>query len=441
MVRSESAPVQRQEQSSLPNLQRQTPCGCGCEGGTLRTRQGKTFEVCLSKGLGLRELLIQAPLAPSQKNLIRVIFDHERGKGSCYVSIQRLMLATGLRSRQSVFTHVGELKRLGVVSAQAPGGGNPHRCNLYGLHWGALLPLVLSPQPPRSRRQPPRSVPERSAVVPAAVKTAVENESPCGEECCNDLPEEAPASGNRWQNPPEEPGEMALEWPGEEAVEPSREEHADALVVGEPEREPEAPSEMLPPVVLVEEQDEELTPQRNVSPLESSTVSAPEASPPASFQVSFAILWKFWRAAYLEAYGRAYLDSPEDRRVVPMLATACSAAVSHRLLAEPSASPSLLTEQFLRHVFRAYLRRPGRNDFLRERAHPLALLLPDLNALGTPWGKAPSPTRPLEIAPPPTFLAPQENVRHIRDLLEGLRKKPEIGATPTPRPGPGRRKE
>ena len=117
------------------------------------------------------------------------------------------------------------------------------------------------------------------------------------------------------------------------------------------------------------------------------------------------LVWLLWREAYQQAYRRVYLAALADQQAARQIARCCAQVVldhQERLPAEERSSQGHndLAQQFLRHVFAAYLRRPGRNDFLRERAHPLSALPGDLNALGTPW-PSPAATKPATPGTPP----------------------------------------
>jgi hypothetical protein len=160
------------------------------------------------------------------------------------------------------------------------------------------------------------------------------------------------------------------------------------------------------------------------------TPSTPSSRAGTNLAITPRLLWGLWREAYEAAYRRPYLACPQDERVLPGLVDACQAAVGHRHTICPHEDPTSLARRYLQHVFAAFLRRPGRDEFLSKRGHPLALILGDLNALGVPWGHPPrQPPReePRQDAPLPLAEASSA----CRKLLSSL---DEVRGKSLPRP-------
>jgi len=145
---------------------------------------------------------------------------------------------------------------------------------------------------------------------------------------------------------------------------------------------------------------------------------APERS--GTFEVPLLLVWSLWREAYLEVYGRPYVQTAADRAASQEIARACAAAVLHReqRAGGSTGERTARAQEYLRHVFGAFLKRPGRKDFLRDRRHPLSLLPADLNALGEPWSAArKTPEQPAPLPPP---LPREELLARCRELRNTL---------------------
>lgn len=514
--------------------------------------------VCFPGHKGVSELLYWARLPSSQNNLLRVLLEHERGTGQCWMSVGRLMMGTGLRSKQSIFTHLGELEARGLITRQAPGGTNQRRCNSYHLHWEALVAIVLAPSPrkksqrkkhtanqPRatpctsSRKvllagqpsalhtEPPSdtaplhdAVPARTALALGVVlpgETAPTEATPGGGETpgdeetfedmlpaevtifedilgllegadeatlsgedpsrtvaedlpgggCKDLPGDGyeDLSGDGGEDLPEEDNEDLLEHgedlpeDGEDLLEHGSEKPGKDLLGEEvwlagadlgplPTPQAEAPDEVTSVPSLGGLPSDAKSPQKEqlrrvgalVRPgaaqarpalqLVEETPSTPSSRAGTSLAITPRLLWELWREAYEAAYLRPYLACPQDERVLPGLVDACQAAVGHRHTICPHEDPTSLARRYLQHVFAAFLRRSGRDEFLSKRGHPLALILGDLNALGVPWGHP--PRQPLREEPKQeTPLPLAEASSACRKLLSSL---DEVRGKSIPRP-------
>lgn len=500
--------------------------------------------VCFPGHKGVSELLYWARLPSSQNNLLRVLLEHERGSGQCWMSVGRLMMGTGLRSKQSIFTHLGELEARGLITRQAPGGTNQRRCNSYHLHWEALVAIVLAPPSPRKKSQrktPPASqphatpcassrkvppagqlsvlhteppsdtaplhdaVPARTALALGAVlpgetapteatlddETTFEDMLPAkvtifedilgllegadgatlsrsvGEDQpgggCKGLPGDGDEdlSGDGSEDLPEEDNEDLPEHGedlpegGEDLLEDGTEdlledgsEKPGADLGPLPTPQAEAPDEVTSVPSQGGLPSDAKSPQKEpprrggalVRPraaqarpalhLVEETPSTPSSRAGTNLAITPRLLWELWREAYEAAYLRPYVTCPQDERVLPGLVDACQAAVGHRHTICPHEDPSLLARRYLQHVFAAFLRRPGRDEFLSKRGHPLALILGDLNALGVPWSHPPrQPPReePRQEAPLPLA----ETSSACRKLLSSL---DEVRGKSIPRP-------
>jgi hypothetical protein len=139
-----------------------------------------------------------------------------------------------------------------------------------------------------------------------------------------------------------------------------------------------------------------------VSPALAPVRRGPE--PSASFEVPLCTVWNLWGEAYLRVYGQPYVQTGADRKAAREIAVACVAAVLHYEQRTGAAPGERLprAQAYLEHVFRAFLKRTGRNDFLRSRRHPLSAMPEDLNALGDPWSSARAVVaKPAPLPPPP----------------------------------------
>jgi hypothetical protein len=464
-------------------------CPCGCGGKALRWSRGPTLRVCLETKVGVSELIHRAPLQATQKHLLLVLLSHARNKSTCWPGEKRLQEAMGRRSRQTVSTHKKELRELGVVDWVKPGEeGNPHASALYRLNWGVLQGLAEEPwrvsaRPlssrsltPRRRSKPtpertdlqervnpgkgdaPVEAEETTAVLQAAGGTAPVPASPELQEAPQEPRTEdfqGPRAAEATQEPRTEAAKATQEpWEAaaKEATAVVQEPWEVAAVVQEPwedvaeelpevVQEPQAPSEGL----SASPEGSFASPELPAEDVETSDASAGPsaapttgASPPRSgasslsFQVPMALLWTLWREAYLRVYRQTYLFTPADHAAARQLARSCAEVV---LLHEarsgaPTHARLTFAQDYLRHVFHGFLQRPGRNDYLKERRHPLSALPGDLNALGLPWSSSRPAPEPRPAPPPPEVLPAAERRARIQELLQTLKTSP----APAPRP-------
>jgi len=196
---------------------------------------------------------------------------------------------------------------------------------------------------------------------------------------------------------------------------------------GEPAPEAWSPDEPLPePPAQVAPEGAPAPSVEPAEPAEAALLEAEDApggrapEPSGAFEVPLLLVWNLWREAYLRVYGRPYVQTAADRAASRELAGACGTAVLHheRRAGLGVGEREKQAQAYLRHVFVAFLKRPGRKDFLRERRHPLHLLLEDLNALGEPWGKvAKAPEAPAPLPPP---LPRKEQLAWCQKIQEAL---------------------
>jgi hypothetical protein len=376
-----------------------------------------------------------------------------------------------------VSTHKKELRELGVVDWVKPGQeGNPHASALYTLNWGVLQKFAEEPwrvpaksssprsPTPRSRRRN-RPTPERTAPPPSSPATTETASPPLALANTTESIVLARVEAEGVFTTPKTPDVSAEVAEAVEAAEaPQVAESAEAV------REPQPPAEALhswevaqttestpDPWEISEEEAIEVLqePQDPTEGLEVRTVmiptpldaapglsavtpeplaevsTLPGASSP-SFEVPMALVWTLWREAYLRVYHQPYLPTPADRSAARQLARSCAEVVLLHEARSGAPTRARLTsaQDYLRHVFDGFLRRPGRGDYLKERRHPLSALPGDLNALGLPWA-APRPTpNPSPPPPPQEVLPPAERKARIQEFLKTLKTSP----TPGPRP-------
>jgi hypothetical protein len=425
--------------------------------------------VCFKTLAGVQELISQAPLTKTQKHLLRVYLHHARDKHQCWPGGLRLMSSTGIQSRQTLNTHQKALHKLGILSWLRPGErGNPHRSNLYLLHWKALLDLVARHyQAPEAPHAPPEA-----PTPPAVSEASTSCEAPPAVEPWQATEQQAPASQN--DSAPILPSdavvfndldvELVLDdallqpsWPAFEAPQPALD--ADALPdPTPPEQEPVAAEQepvtaetqvpdrisekvqpAAPPVVELASTPparplpSPTRPHLVATGASSSDRPSSASAPPSPFLVPLTLVWNLWSQAYLQAYQATYHPSRKDQDAVEALARACSVAVLHheQRTGQPQALRPDLAHAYLHHVMTAFLKHQGRNGFLQERRHPFHHLLEDLNRLGDPWalerkkkaGEAPEVAR--KEAP---VLPREETLAKCREVLRLLGgRRPETG--------------
>ena len=449
----------------------------------------------------MRELILRAPLPTVQKHLLHVFLHHCRDKGVCWPSEKRLLAATGVRSRQTLYVHKKALRELGILDWTRPRGReNEYRSALYRLSWEALQDLVAKPLqgPSTGDRGPVTSCVSQVALAQGMAATAVTQEpatavtqepaatvaqGPAAETVGKELPAAeasievptlapepagGPLSGPAAEAVPwekiEEPGNQEARCSGDAWLELEElffEPHVEASTVlpaVEPVvdlfAEPIAYSPGLPAELPAAEPSGELAADflgellavesfsepflgmpaepAAVEPgavepgvVEPAAVEPVVAAPRApersgTFEVPLLLVWSLWREAYLEVYGRPYVQTAADRAASQEIARACAAAVLHReqRAGGSTGERTARAQEYLRHVFGAFLKRPGRKDFLRDRRHPLSLLPADLNALGEPWSAArKAPEQPAPLPPP---LPREELLARCRELRNTL---------------------
>ncbi|MCU0656647.1 MAG: helix-turn-helix domain-containing protein [Polyangiaceae bacterium] len=426
---------------------------------------------------GVRELLCRAPLPATQKHLLHVMLHHSRNQRECWPSERRLQEAMSLGSRQTLSTHKKALRALGILDWLRPEHPeNPKSCAIYSISWEALQALVESHlQPPSSRKHEPSkpalslvtSTPDASsrtgaaenplpvaastmaaptmAAVPGTEEAEAQGcspvealpEWPCGEqdvaltldealwepsiEASTVLPAVAPLERAPEENPASTPEEDLAVTPEQDL------DLAPEAQTSAPLPEPAAtvpPVELLAPGVLAE-----VVPSEAVSheaeaalpePAAPATAAPGATQPSSSFEVPLALVWKLWTETYLQVYGWPYAQTGADRAASQQIARACAAAVLHheRRAGLEASEREAQAQEYLRHVFRAFLKRPGRKDFLRDRRHPLSLLPADLNALGEPWRVAPKVVEKPAPLPPP--LPREEQVAWCQKVKQAL---------------------
>ena len=453
----------------------------------------------------MRELILRAPLPTVQKHLLHVFLHHCRDKGVCWPSEKRLLAATGVRSRQTLYVHKKALRELGILDWTRPRGReNEYRSALYRLSWEALQDLVAKPLqgPSTGDRGPATSHVSQVALAQGMAATAVPQEpaatvaqepatavtqepaatvaqGPAAETVGKELPAAeasievilapepagGPLSGPAAEAVPwekiEEPGNQEARCSGDAWLELFFEPHVEASTVlpaVEPVvdlfAEPIAYSPGLPAELPAAEPSGEIAAESLGELLAVESFSEPFVKMPAepaavepdvvepgvvepaavepvvaaprapersgTFEVPLLLVWSLWREAYLEVYGRPYVQTAADRAASQEIARACAAAVLHReqRAGGSTGERTARAQEYLRHVFGAFLKRPGRKDFLRDRRHPLSLLPADLNALGEPWSAArKTPEQPAPLPPP---LPREELLARCRELRNTL---------------------
>jgi hypothetical protein len=139
------------------------------------------------------------------------------------------------------------------------------------------------------------------------------------------------------------------------------------------------------------------------------------------FEVPLALVWKLWTEAYQQIYGRPYVQTGADRSASLEVARACATAVLHREQEGEEQEREARAQEYLRHVYGGFLRRAGRNDFLRQRRHPLFLLPSDLNELGEGWVRGKKQEKKAEEArPQPPPLPREEQMARCQALRRAL---------------------
>lgn len=74
------------------------------------------------------------------------------------------------------------------------------------------------------------------------------------------------------------------------------------------------------------------------------------------------LVWNLWREACLRVYGRPYVQTAADWAASQEIAGACAAVVQHheRRTDLGAGERETQAQAYLRHVFGAFLKRPGR---------------------------------------------------------------------------------
>lgn len=471
--------------SELPTIIGPCPCKNSCGGALVRYSWGGERQLCLGSRAGLRFLVDQSPLSRAGRILLRALIElTPPGHTGCFPSNLRICQQAAYKSEQSVRNVRRELVELGLVRwrerRQASGR---QTSNLYEINRHKLLDLVLKTpvpvpgwanqpqetswrgqpdrdplawdQPPTADHEaktaeidvsttdisPPPSAPPSGRIlepeaVPAPVIDAEPEGGAAGAPDTNACPSRDLVSGGQTTGGIAAAA-LGVDIEGVEAAEAPVAEVAEAFVAGEATASEAFVADEAPASEALVTGEAPVVEEGELCG--SSSGESKHASSVGAWILSREQVALDWRRHYRLRYSIGYPVFTE-RDELALVALARTTTIVATEMSAEGQPPSVVAQQFLDHVFSAFLREPGHRDFLVRRAHALPLLLEDLPKIQRTFRLKPALKRVPEKAPallPSTPgaepMSPQQMAEKMRQTREILEKSRRLGRV-VPRP-------